>query len=105
MVARGIGIGSRSSPIIIDDDDDDLPPPRAPVDPSSSTLPAKTLQEPIFTDTANVRDPAPARQENPDQLRNGIGYSILVRMGYKPGYGLGMNLEGIRPLQAILLGG
>jgi hypothetical protein len=26
-------------------------------------------------------------------------------MGYKPGHGLGVNLEGIRPLTAILLGG
>jgi hypothetical protein len=96
------GIGSRSSPIVIDDDDDGLPPPSATVDSSSpSTSPKDT--PPQVVDLTKAWDPTPARQEN--QLRTGKGYSILVRMGYKPGYGLGMNLEGIRPLSASLLGG
>jgi G-patch domain len=97
------GIGSRSSPIVIDDDDDDaLPLPSARVDSSSSTLP-KDCTPPQPVDLTEAWDPTPARQEN--QLRTGKGYSILVRMGYKPGYGLGVNLEGIRPLSASLLCG
>ena len=94
------GTGSRCSPMVIDDDDDALPPPRARVDSISSTLPKDTPPQIL----AEARDPTPARQENPDRLKSGKGYSILIRMGYKPGYGLGMNLEGIRPLPAFLLG-
>jgi hypothetical protein len=40
--------------------------------------------------------PTPAIPEESDGLKSNIGYSILVRMGYKPGLGLGMNLEGNR---------
>ena len=40
-----------------------------------------------------AQDPIPANSEG---LKKNIGYSILVRMGYKPGLGLGMNLEGNR---------
>ncbi|KAI0302387.1 hypothetical protein B0F90DRAFT_1917073 [Multifurca ochricompacta] len=69
------GIGSRSSPIIIDDDDDNN-------------------QLPIDIDTVKAQDPIPTRQ-GPNYSNNGIGYSILIRMGYKPGYGLGVNLEGV----------
>jgi hypothetical protein len=105
MVARGVG--SRSSPIIIDDDDDNSQiPSRTKVNPNSSTLPAKTPpQESIVADTPQARDPIPPRPQHPDQSRNGIGYSMLVRMGYKPGHGLGVNLEGIRSLTTFLLGG
>lgn len=105
MVARGVG--SRSSPIIIDDDDDSSQiPSRTKVNPNSSTLPAKTPpQESIVADTPQAQDPIPPRRQHPDQSRNGIGYSILVRMGYKPGHGLGVNLEGIRSLTTFLLGG
>jgi len=101
------GIGSRTSPIIIDDDDDDVPPPSRPkVNANSSTSPAEAPpQESILAGSIEARKPTSARQGPPDQLRNGIGYSILVRMGYKPGYGLGVNLEGIRSLTTILLGG
>lgn len=42
-----------------------------------------------------TQDPIPANPEDFDRLKNNIGYSILVRMGYKPGLGLGMNLEGV----------
>jgi hypothetical protein len=99
------GIGSRSSPIVIDDDDDDgLPPPRAKVDSNLSTSPKETPpQQSILADIARAWDPTPTRQEN--QLTSGKGYSILIRMGYKPGHGLGVNLEGIRSLSAFLLGG
>jgi hypothetical protein len=93
------GIGSRSSPIVIDDDDDDgLPPPGAKIDSNTSTSPTKATppQQPIPADLAGAWDPTPARREN--QLTSGKGYSILVRMGYKPGHGLGMNLEGTCPL-------
>jgi hypothetical protein len=100
------GIGSRTSPIVIDDDDDDdgLPPPRAKVDSKSSTSLKETPpQLSILADMVEARDSTPARKEN--QLTSGKGYSILVRMGYKPGHGLGVNLEGIRSLSAFLLGG
>lgn len=109
MTARGIG--SRSSPIVIDDDDDDVQSPPTPkVNQNSPTSPTGTTpQEPIYVDTSDsaieTRNPTPARRRSPNQLRNGVGYSILVRMGYKPGRGLGVNLEGIRPLTPILLGG
>ena len=105
MTARGIG--SRISPIIIDDDDDNVPsPPTAKVNLNSSTSPTGTTpQEPIYIDSIEMPNPTPARRKSPERLRKGIGYSILVRMGYKPGRGLGMNLEGICPLTAILLGG
>lgn len=105
MNARGIG--SRSSPIIIDDDEDNVPPPpTAKVNLNSSTSPTgTTLQEPIYVESIETHGPTPARRRSPGQVGNGIGYSILVRMGYKPGHGLGVNLEGIRPLTAILLGG
>ena len=96
------GIGSRSSPIVIDDDDDDgLPTPSAKVDSSLSKLPKDT--PPQAVDLTEAWDPTLARQEN--QLRTGKGYSILVRMGYRPGYGLGVNLEGIPPLSPSLLCG
>ena len=105
MTARGVG--SRSSPIIIDDDEDNVPPPpTAKVNLNSSTSPmGTTLQEPIYVESIETHSPTSARRKSPSQLGNGIGYSILVRMGYKPGHGLGINLEGIRPLTAILLGG
>ncbi len=60
-------------------------------------------QEPLGT--AKAQDPIPAPPEQLDRMKNNIGYSILVRMGYKPGFGLGMNLEGNRCLSAALLGG
>jgi G-patch protein len=96
-----VGIGSRSSPIVIDDDDDDdgSIPPRAKSDSSSSS----SVKE--IPPQQSIRDTTPARQEKPDQLTSGKGYSMLVRMGYKPGHGLGVNLEGIRTLSAFLLGG
>jgi hypothetical protein len=103
-----VGMGSRSSPIVIDDDDDDDGPipPKAKADPSSSlSVEGTPPQQSSPADIAPARDTTPARQENPDQLRSGIGYSILVRMGYKPGYGLGVNFEGIRTLSSFLLGG
>ena len=49
-----------------------------------------------------AQGPIPANSEESDRLKSNIGYSILVRMGYKPGLGLGMNLEGNRPLSASL---
>ena len=101
-----VGMGSRSSPIVIDDDDDDPIPPKAKANSSSSSLVKETPpQQPTPAVIAPARDTTPVRQENPDQLRSGKGYSILVRMGYKPGYGLGVNLEGIRTLSSFLLGG
>jgi len=116
-----VGMGSRSSPIVIDDDDDDDGPividdsdsdgpipPKAKAGSSSSSSVKRTppLQStPTPADIAPARDTTPVRQENPDQLRNGKGYSILIRMGYKPGFGLGVNLEGIRTLSSFLLGG
>lgn len=103
-----VGMGSRSSPIVIDDDDDDdVPiPPKAKANSSSSSSVKGTPPQPSTpADIAPARDTTPARQENPDQLTNGKGYSMLVRMGYKPGYGLGVNLEGIRTLSSFLLGG
>lgn len=102
-----VGMGSRSSPIVIDDDDDEDPtPPKSKADSSSSSSVKGTPpQQSTPADIAPARDTTPARQENPDQLKSGKGYSILVRMGYKPGYGLGVNFEGIRTLSSFLLGG
>lgn len=104
------GIGSRTSPIIIDEDDDILPPSRAKVNPNTSTSPPKAPpQEPIDVDSIEApstnSSTTSSRRGPSDQSKNGIGYSILVRMGYKPGYGLGVNLEGIRSVTTILLGG
>jgi hypothetical protein len=102
-----VGVGSRSSPIVIDDDDDDDPIPlKTKAASSSSTFVKGTApQQSTPTDIALTRDTTPARQEKPNQLTNGIGYSMLVRMGFKPGHGLGVNLEGIRTLSSFLLGG
>lgn len=105
MTARGTG--SRNSPIIIDDDDDKDQPPRKKVNLGPSTVHTETpphVQGSVFANIAKARDSILARQEGSEQSRNGIGYSILIRMGYKPGYGLGVNLEGNRPLSAILGG-
>lgn len=99
------GVGTRSSPIVIDDDDDGPPPPRPEVDSSPSTSPKTPPQQSIAADTAEAWDPTPAASGQENQIRNGKGYSILVRMGFKPGYGLGVNLEGIRSLSPFLLGG
>ncbi|KAI9508531.1 hypothetical protein F5148DRAFT_1195215 [Russula earlei] len=87
------GIGSRSSPIIIDDDDDDgFLPPSNRTDHNSLTKP---LPE-VMANMVQTRDPTSAMPpEHPNPLTSGIGYSILIRMGYKPGYGLGVNLEGV----------
>ena len=102
-----VGMGSRSSPIVIDDDDDDRPiPPKVKANSSlSSSVKATPPQQSTPADIAPARDTTPTRQENPDQLTSGKGYSILIRMGYKPGHGLGVNLEGIRTLSSFLLGG
>jgi hypothetical protein len=106
-----VGIGSRSSPIVIDDDDDDddapilIPPKAKAISSSSSSVKGTPPQPPTPADITLARDTTPARQEKPDQLTSGKGYSILMRMGYKPGYGLGVNLEGIRTLSSFLLGG
>jgi hypothetical protein len=112
MTARTRGTGSRSSPIVIDDDDDDKhQPPRnkvksGPFIALTKTPPHAHVQSSaVFANIAKAPDSIPTRRDESEQLRNGVGYSILVRMGYKPGRGLGMNLEGIRPLSAILLGG
>jgi hypothetical protein len=109
MTARTRGTGSRSSPIVIDDDDDDKDQPlrnkvkSGPFAAHKDTPPY--TQNTVFANSAKTRDSVPARREEQGQLRNGIGYAILVRMGYKPGRGLGVNLEGNRFLAAILLGG
>lgn len=103
-----IGMGSRSSPIVIDDDDDDdspIPPKVKATSSSSSSVKGKPAQRSTPTDIAPARDTTPAKQVNPDQLKSGKGYSILMRMGYKPGYGLGVNLEGIRSISSFVLGG
>ena len=103
-----VGIGSRSSPIVIDDDDEDdgpIPLEAKAYSISSSSLKGTPPQESTPADIAPARDTTPARQEKPDQLISGKGYSILVHMGYKPGYGLGVNLEGIRARSSFLLGG
>jgi G-patch domain len=109
MTARTRGTGSRSSPIVIDDDDDDKrQPPRNKVKSGPFTALTKTpphVQSSVVANIVKSRDSISARRDESDQLRNGVGYSILVRMGYKPGRGLGVNLEGIRLLSAILLGG
>jgi G-patch domain len=110
MTARTRGTGSRSSPIVIDDDDDKDQPPRNKVKSGPFTALPKTpphalVQSSVFANITKSRDSIPARRDKSDQSKNGVGYSILVRMGYKPGRGLGVNLEGIRPLSAILLGG
>ena len=101
------GVGTRSSPIVIDDDDDDdaLPPPRVEIDSSPSTSPKTPPPQSIAADTAEAWDLSPATSSQENQIRNGKGYSILVRMGFKPGYGLGVNLEGICLLSPFLLGG
>ncbi|KAI0261245.1 hypothetical protein BC834DRAFT_972843 [Gloeopeniophorella convolvens] len=83
MTARGTG--SRNSPIVIDDDEDDV---RLLVHAATSTGHA-------FKDAVKAQDPTEAPREDPHTLKEGIGYSMLVRMGFKPGYGLGVNLEGI----------
>ena len=100
------GIGSLTSPIIIDEDDDILPPSRAEVNTNASTsLPKAPPQEPIDVDSVELLSTTSSGRGPSDRLKKGIGYSILVRMGYKPGHGLGVNLEGIRPVITILLGG
>lgn len=102
-----VGMGSRSSPIVIDDDDDDIPiPPKVKAtSSSSSSVKGKQPQRSAPAGIAPARDTTPVRQVNLDQLKSGKGYSILTRMGYKPGYGLGVNLEGIRALPSFVLGG
>jgi hypothetical protein len=104
MIVRGIG--SRTSPIVIEDDDDDtMTSSRTKVNPNASTSPPKTPQEQIDVDNIRLQNTTSSRRAPSDPPKNGIGYSILVRMGYKPGHGLGVNLEGIRLLTTILLGG
>jgi hypothetical protein len=105
------GIGSHSSPIIIDDSDDDddilvMSPPTTKARPYPSTTPVETpQQEPIDVDSIEAPNPTFVRQGSPDQLKDGVGYAILRRMGYQPGHGLGVNLEGIRHPTSVLLGG
>ncbi|KAI0251173.1 hypothetical protein BJV78DRAFT_1213202, partial [Lactifluus subvellereus] len=80
-----------------DDDDDKVQPQRNKVNLGPSTVHTETpphVQESVFANVAKARDSIPARREESEQSGNGIGYSILVRMGYKPGHGLGVNLEG-----------
>jgi hypothetical protein len=95
MTARGIG--SRSSPIVIDDDDDLAHPSPITVDSGSSSSRSVTPPQESLG-MVKAQDPTSANVEEPDDLKSNIGYSILVRMGYKPGLGLGMNLEGNRSL-------
>ncbi|KAF8270470.1 hypothetical protein EI94DRAFT_774029 [Lactarius quietus] len=92
MTARGIG--SRSSPIVIDDDDDIAQPSPITVDSGSSSSRSVTPPQESLS-MVKAQDPIPAKPEESNRLKNNIGYSILVRMGYKPGQGLGVNLEGV----------
>ncbi|KAH8994476.1 hypothetical protein EDB92DRAFT_1849443 [Lactarius akahatsu] len=94
------GIGSRSSPIVIDDDDDIGQP--SPITVNSGSSSSRSVTPPQGSlGMVKAQDPVPANPEEFDRLKNSIGYSILVRMGYKPGLGLGMNLEGVTsPLKA-----
>ncbi|KAH9036158.1 hypothetical protein EDB85DRAFT_2143297 [Lactarius pseudohatsudake] len=94
------GIGSRSSPIVIDDDDDIGQP--SPITVNSGSSSSRSVTPPQGSlGMVKAQDPVPANPEEFDRLKNSIGYSILVRMGYKPGLGLGMNLEGVtNPLKA-----
>ncbi|KAH9050929.1 hypothetical protein EDB83DRAFT_2399221 [Lactarius deliciosus] len=94
------GLGSRSSPIVIDDDDDIGQP--SPITVNSGSSSSRSVTPPQGSlGMVKAQDPVPANPEEFDRLKNSIGYSILVRMGYKPGLGLGMNLEGVtNPLKA-----
>ncbi|KAH9006125.1 hypothetical protein EDB86DRAFT_2871813 [Lactarius hatsudake] len=91
------GLGSRSSPIVIDDDDDIGQP--SPITVNSGSSSSRSVTPP--QGSLGMVKAVPANPEEFDRLKNSIGYSILVRMGYKPGLGLGMNLEGVtNPLKA-----
>ncbi|KAH9174914.1 hypothetical protein EDB89DRAFT_1948551 [Lactarius sanguifluus] len=88
------GLGSRSSPIVIDDDDDIGQP--SPITVNSGSSSSRSVTPPQGSlGMVKAQDPVPANPEEFNRLKNSIGYSILVRMGYKPGLGLGMNLEGV----------
>ncbi|KAI9441677.1 hypothetical protein H4582DRAFT_1934198 [Lactarius indigo] len=94
------GIGSRSSPIVIDDDD--IIGQSSPITVNSGSSSSRSVTPPQGSlGMVKAQDPVPANPEEFHRLKNSIGYSILVRMGYKPGHGLGMNLEGVTsPLKA-----
>lgn len=95
------GIGSRSSPIVIDDDDDIAHPSPITVD-SGSSSPRSVTPPQESLGMVKTQHPIPVNKRRSDALKSNIGYSMLVRMGYKPGLGLGMNLEGNRSLKASL---
>ncbi|KAA1472479.1 hypothetical protein DENSPDRAFT_183393 [Dentipellis sp. KUC8613] len=97
------GLGSCSSPIVIEDSDDEAADdlavaeelrPDSPGQPTPS--PPRTLSDQESPDW--VAESSASKSTREDQTCKGIkagkGYQLLVRMGFRPGYGLGPQLEG-----------
>ncbi|TFY81958.1 hypothetical protein EWM64_g2056 [Hericium alpestre] len=111
MTARGTG--SLNSPIVIDDSDDDSidahlvaqqlqPASLAPSPPPPDTSPTGKFSQEDPKDTTPPPPPPPPPHNKSSSVEasgraitDGKGYDILVRMGYKPGFGLGPQLEGL----------
>ncbi|VDB91208.1 unnamed protein product [Peniophora sp. CBMAI 1063] len=95
-----LGVGTASSPILIDDDSDTEV--EAQVLPVPHPQPQPQLE--LSSSTVNKRPRAPTTPRAPramEERRKGkkiasdtVGFQMLMRMGYEPGKGLGLELEG-----------
>lgn len=108
------GLGSSTSPIIIDDSDDESADARlvaqqlqptstatSPSPPGSARMVEVPSSETNDDEHILVSDDSP--EELAETIREGKGYNILLRMGYRPGQGLGPHLEGLtRPITTSL---
>ena len=102
------GVGTASSPILIDDDSDTeveaqvLPVP-VPV-PHPQPQPQLELVSNVASTHTRTRGPTTPRAPRAmEEKRKGkkiasdtVGFQMLMRMGYEPGKGLGLELEGAR---------
>lgn len=84
------GTGSASSPIVIDDSDDDGAGDAVPVPHSEDACRRAHTQD--ASHIPGINSPLPMEKTC---ALYGRGYSIMLRMGFEPGRGLGTKLDGV----------
>ena len=98
------GIGTASSPILIDDDSDTEVEAQVLPHPQPQAPPAPVNDRPRGpTSPRTPRAPRVMKEQGKGRKlsSNTVGFQMLMRMGYEPGKGLGLELEGTRRVQTL----